>query len=86
MHGEVQLVLQNSQGALDPRRRIYESIAEPLRKLRHLTRQEEQHTVHDILHKVQLQDDILMRFQVNLVVASKAGFALRELWRLLRGW
>ena len=44
MHGEVQLVLQNSQGALDPRRRIYESIAEPLRKLRHLTRQEEQHT------------------------------------------
>ena len=66
MHGEVQLVLQNSQGALDPRRRIYESIAEPLRKLRHLTRQEEQHTVHDILHKVQLQDDILMRFPSEL--------------------
>lgn len=66
MHGEVQLVLQNSQGALDPRRRIYESIAEPLRKLRHLTRQEEQYTVHDILHKVQLQDDILMRFPSEL--------------------
>lgn len=66
MHGKVQLVLQNSQGALDPRRRIYESIAEPLRKLRHLTRQEEQRTVHDILHKVQLQDDILMRYPGEL--------------------
>ena len=42
------------------------SIAEPLRKLRHLTRQDEQHTVHDILHKVQLQDDILMRFPSEL--------------------
>ena len=66
MHGKVHLVLQNSQEALDPRRRIYDSIAEPLRKLRHLTRQEEQHTVHDILHKVQLQDDILMRFPSEL--------------------
>ena len=66
MHRKVQLVLQNSQEALDPRRRIYDSIAEPLRKLRHLTRQEEQHTVHDILHKVQLQDDILMRFPSEL--------------------
>lgn len=66
IHGEIQLVLQNSQGALDPRRRIYESIAEPLRKLRHLPRQEEQHAVHDILHKVQLQDDILMRFPCEL--------------------
>ena len=27
MHGEVQLVLQNSQGALDPLRLIYESIS-----------------------------------------------------------
>lgn len=66
MRREIQLVLQNSQGALDPRRRIYESIAEPIHKLRHLTHQEEQYKVHDILHKVQLQDDILMRFPNEL--------------------
>lgn len=66
MHGDIQLVLQNSQGALDPRRRIYESIAEPLRKLRRLTRQEEQHAVHDILHKVQLPDEVLMRYPHEL--------------------
>ena len=66
LHREIQLVLQNSQGALDPRRRIYDSISEPLRKLRHMSRQAEQKAVMDILRKVQLQDDILERFPNQL--------------------
>lgn len=66
MRSEIQLVLQNSQSALDPRKRIYDSIAEPLRKLRHLTRQQERNAVVDILHKVQLQEPLLMRFPNEL--------------------
>lgn len=66
IHGEIQLVLQNSQSALDPRRRIYHSIAEPLRRLRHFTRQEERAAVLDIVHKVQLPESLLTRFPNEL--------------------
>ena len=66
IRGEIQLVLQNSQSALDPRKRIYNSIAEPLRKLRRLSRQEEYNTIRNILDKVQLQETLLTRFPNEL--------------------
>ncbi len=61
LRSELQLVLQDSQGALDPRKTIYHSIAEPLRNLRKISRKAEQSAVYEIAEKVQLDRKLLDR-------------------------
>ncbi|MGF9915004.1 dipeptide/oligopeptide/nickel ABC transporter ATP-binding protein [Paenibacillus ehimensis] len=63
---EIQLVLQNAQGALDPRRRVYDSIAEPIRCLTDLNRFEERSKVLELADQVQLSAAQLERLPHEL--------------------
>lgn len=55
---QIQLVLQNSKAALDPRYTVYDCIAEPIRYLRN-SRHEERETVEVLIEKMGLPPDIL---------------------------
>ncbi|WMI80086.1 ABC transporter ATP-binding protein [Anaerotignum sp. MB30-C6] len=61
LRGDLQLVLQNSKGALDPRKTVYQSIEEPLKNLCQLSREEQQRTIYEIVEKVQLEKSLLTR-------------------------
>ncbi|MDF2922808.1 MAG: nickel transporter ATP-binding protein [Paenibacillaceae bacterium] len=63
---EFQMVLQNSRSALDPRRTIYESIAEPIRCLVPAGKQQERKSIHELAEKVQLPVQLLGRLPHEL--------------------
>ena len=63
---EFQLVLQNAQSALDPRLRVYDSIAEPIRCLTRMDRAGERRKISEIAEKVQLPPALLKRFPHEL--------------------
>ncbi|MGN1136678.1 MAG: ABC transporter ATP-binding protein [Oscillospiraceae bacterium] len=56
---QIQLVLQNSKAALDPRYTVYDCIAEPIRNFRKCSRSEEKETVEALIEKMGLPKDIL---------------------------
>lgn len=66
LRAKFQMVLQNSQSALDPRRTIYESIAEPLRCLTQTDRKTEWKKVLETVDKVQLSPVLLDRLPHEL--------------------
>ena len=51
---QIQLVLQNSRGATDPRYTVYDTIAEPLRLLKKCGKNEEKDRVHALCEQLQL--------------------------------
>ncbi|HCX62068.1 dipeptide/oligopeptide/nickel ABC transporter ATP-binding protein [Sedimentibacter sp.] len=63
---EFQMVLQNAQGALDPRLRVYDSIAEPLRCLTNTGRQDERKKILNVADQVQLPSALLNRLPHEL--------------------
>ncbi|WP_339225148.1 dipeptide/oligopeptide/nickel ABC transporter ATP-binding protein [Paenibacillus sp. FSL H8-0332] len=63
---EFQLVLQNSQSALDPRRTIYHSIAEPLRCLSPQDTPRELERIQKLAYKVGLPEALLTRLPHEL--------------------
>ncbi len=63
---EFQMVLQNAQSSLDPRLRIYDSIAEPIRCLTQTSRSDERKMILEIAEKVQLPEALLERFPHEL--------------------
>lgn len=54
----IQLVLQNSKAALDPRYTVYDCIAEPIRNLRKCSRAEEKEIIGTLVEKMELPPDI----------------------------
>ena len=56
---KLQLVLQNSRAALDPRFSVYESIAEPIKNLKKCSREEEPKTVEKLIEQMELPQSIL---------------------------
>lgn len=54
MRSDVQMVLQDGKSALDPRKTIYECIAEPIRNLTNIDKQHEREFIENLLYKVQL--------------------------------
>lgn len=56
---KLQLVLQNSRAALDPRFSVYESIAEPIKNLKKCSRDEERKTVEKFIEQMELPKSIL---------------------------
>lgn len=58
---KIQLVLQNSRAALDPRFSVYESIAEPIKNLKKCSREEERKTVEKLMEQMELPQNILSR-------------------------
>lgn len=63
---EFQMVLQNAQSSLDPRLRVYDSIAEPIRCLTRMDRMDERKKVLEIIEKVQLSPSMLTRLPHEL--------------------
>lgn len=58
---KIQLVLQDGKSALDPHFTIYRCIAEPLRNLCDLTREDERRRVLELTAQMELPEDILTR-------------------------
>lgn len=54
----VQLVLQNSKAALDPRYTVYDCIAEPVRNLRKCSRADEREIIQALIEKMELPSAI----------------------------
>lgn len=57
----LQLVLQNSRAALDPRFSVYDCIAEPIKNLKKCSREEENKIVRELTEQMELPSDILSR-------------------------
>lgn len=66
MRSDVQLVLQDGKSALDPKQKIYNSIAEPMRNLTNINKQHQREFIENLLHKVQLPMKILDMFPGEL--------------------
>ena len=58
---KIQLVLQNSRAALDPRFSVYQSIAEPIKNLKKCSGDEERKTVEKLIEQMGLPQNILSR-------------------------
>ncbi len=56
---EIQLVLQNSKAAVDPRFSVYNTIAEPIRNLRKCSRTEESEIITQLIRDIELDETIL---------------------------
>lgn len=61
LYKKVQLVLQDGKSSLDPHFSIYRCIAESLRNLCRLSRDEEKRRVSQLLEQMELSEDILHR-------------------------
>ncbi|MBQ8688180.1 MAG: ABC transporter ATP-binding protein [Ruminococcus sp.] len=58
---KVQLVLQDGKSALDPHFSIYNCIAEPIRNLCRMSRNDEKNRVSELIRQMELSEDILQR-------------------------
>ena len=58
---KLQLVLQNSRAALDPRFSVYDCIAESIKNLKKCSREEENKIVRELTEQMELPSDILSR-------------------------
>ena len=66
MRKNVQLVLQDSSGALDPKKTIIDSLYEPLHKLCNLTKSEIYSTIISTLVKMELPESVLSTYPHEL--------------------
>ncbi len=58
---KIQLVLQDGKSALDPHFSIYNCIAEPIRNLCRINRNDEKKRVSELIRQMELSEDILKR-------------------------
>lgn len=63
---DFQIVMQDGQSSLDPRIRIYDSIAEPIRNFENINKKEEMQRVETLIKKVELPLEILDRLPHEL--------------------
>ncbi|MCR5089075.1 MAG: dipeptide/oligopeptide/nickel ABC transporter ATP-binding protein [Oscillospiraceae bacterium] len=63
---EIQMVLQDGKSALDPRFSVYRSIAEPIRNLLSVTKEEERRMVYSLMEEVQLSAELAERRPAEL--------------------
>lgn len=59
MRSDIQMVFQDGKSALDPRQKIYDSIAEPIRNLTNINKNQEREVIEDLIDKVELPINIL---------------------------
>ncbi|AMV63514.1 Oligopeptide transport ATP-binding protein OppF [Pediococcus damnosus] len=59
---DVQMIFQDSLSSLNPKKRIYDIIAEPLRNFEKLSDTEEKHRVRELLDTVGLGEDDLFKY------------------------
>lgn len=61
LFSQMQLIMQDGKSALDPHFTVYRSIAEPIRNLLHLNRDQEKKLVFDLMERMELDRDLLTR-------------------------
>ena len=66
MRSDIQLVLQNSQDALDPRKTMYQSLTEPLQNICRLGKAETHAAIVSVLQHVELSQTLLTRYPHEL--------------------
>ena len=59
---DVQMIFQDSLSSLNPRKRIEDIIAEPIRNFQNLTKDEERHRVQELLDIVGMPSDALYKY------------------------
>lgn len=59
---DVQMIFQDSRSSLDPKKRVYDIIGEPLRNFKNLTQQEERMEVLKLLHIVGMPADAMYKY------------------------
>ncbi|AKB29443.1 Oligopeptide transport ATP-binding protein OppF [Methanosarcina siciliae C2J] len=62
----MQIIFQNSESCLNPRMKVYEAIAEPLRLHRLCERDEEKGRVQELIEAVSLSEELLFRYPREL--------------------
>ena len=63
---DIQMVMQDGQSSLDPRLKIYDSVAEPLRNFLKISKKEEKRRVEALISKVELPLAVLDRLPHQL--------------------
>lgn len=63
---DFQMVLQDGCSALDPKMKIYNSIAEPIRNFEKLRLNKEKEKIKNLIEKVELSKEVLKRFPHEL--------------------
>ncbi|MDN3954208.1 ABC transporter ATP-binding protein [Sporolactobacillus laevolacticus] len=58
----VQMIFQDPYSSLNPKKRVYDIIAEPLRNFEHLTKQEERRAVEENMERVGLSSDAIFKY------------------------
>lgn len=58
----VQMIFQDPYSSLNPKKRVYDIIAEPLRNFEHLTKQEERRAVEESMERVGLSVDAIFKY------------------------
>ncbi len=61
-HKEVQMIFQDPYSSLNPKKRVIDIIAEPLRNYERLTKQEERSRVEELLEKVGLSPESIFKY------------------------
>lgn len=63
---QIQMVLQDGKSALDARFTVYRSIAEPIRNLLHLQKEEEQKLISSLMERTGLPAELACRYPAEL--------------------
>ncbi len=66
LRAKIQMVLQDGKSALDPRFSVYRSIAEPIRNLLQLSKQDERDLVFSLMESVELPVELADRLPAEL--------------------
>ena len=66
LRSDFQMVLQDSYSALNPKMKIYDSIAEPIRNFEKLTLKQEKETIESLITKVELPVSSLKKYPHQL--------------------
>lgn len=61
LYSKIQMVLQDSKSSLDPRYSVYDSVAEPLRNLKNISKLEEKHRVKELMQQMELPHKFISR-------------------------
>ena len=59
---EIQMIFQDSHSSMNPRKRVYEILAEPIRNFLKLTPKEERRRIHELLAIIGMSEDVLVKY------------------------
>ena len=61
LYSKIQMVLQDRKSSLDPRYSVYDSIVEPLRNLKNMSKLEEKNRAKELMEQMELPHKLLLR-------------------------